>query len=147
MMVEVLLLIDGTCGWVYVLGYRNSLMTSMIARCPLLVVTLGAERRSMPFFWLSARITTWNCGFVKTPANPNIDGATPATCPRPGTKSASSAFALIAKSPLRFPDVTGFCPIGTPLALKGKFDTPLLDTGTPFPTFPPEPKTFPFKLN
>ena len=32
----------------------------------------------MPFFWLSARITTWNCGFVKTPANPNIDGATPA---------------------------------------------------------------------
>src|ERR1043166_6919967 len=84
----------------------------MIARWPLFVVTLGAERRSTPFFWLSARITTWNCGLGKTPANPNIDGATPTACPRPGTKSASSALALIAKSPLRFPDVTGFCPIG-----------------------------------
>ena len=49
----------------------------------------------------------------------------------------------MAKSPLRFPDVTGFCPIGTPLSLNGKFAGL---TGTPFPAVPPAPKTFPFKL-
>src|SRR6266516_4812921 len=43
--VRVELLIDGTCGGVYVLGYRNSLMTSTMARWPLFVVTLGAESR------------------------------------------------------------------------------------------------------
>src|SRR5438552_18445797 len=46
----VLLLIAGTCGGVNELGYRNSLITSTMARCPLLVVTFGAERRSTPFF-------------------------------------------------------------------------------------------------
>src|SRR6266403_3361873 len=44
----------GICGGVKVVGYRNSLIISIMARCPLLVVTFGAERRSTPFFWLRA---------------------------------------------------------------------------------------------
>src|SRR4029450_6324592 len=48
--VVVVVPIGGTCGRVYVLGYRNSLTTSMIAGGPLLVVPLGADRRSTPFF-------------------------------------------------------------------------------------------------
>ena len=81
---------------------------------------------------------------MKTPASPNIPGATALPPPVVPASSASRAFALMATFPLRFPDVTGFCPIGTPLATKGKFAG---FTAVPFPAVPPDPKTFPFILN
>ena len=84
-------------------------------------------------------------------------GAAPRVDPKPGTRSASSAFALMAKLPLRFPAVTGPPPVpspgipvpGPPTALplgllNGKFAP---STGMPFPAVPPEPKTFPFIEN
>src|SRR2546430_1459338 len=118
----------------------------MTARWPLLVVTFGAERRSIPFFWLRPRSTTWNCGLVKTPARPKIPGAA-VLVPNVGNKSASSALALIAAPPVRFP-VTGNWPEERVLGLLGS--TAFGESGklgsvpTPGPlvrpVVPPDPK-------
>src|SRR5439155_21879981 len=118
----------------------------MTARWPLLVVTFGAERRSTPFFWLSPRSTTWNCGLVKTTARQKIPGAA-VLVPSVGNKSASSAFALIAALPVRFP-VTGNWPEERVFGFKGS--TAFGESGklgsdpTPGPLFrpfvPPDPK-------
>src|SRR5439155_18333066 len=86
------------------------------------------------------------------PANPKIPGATPLA---PGNRSASIAFALMAKVPLRFPEVIGPPPVpslgivvpgpptGTPLLLNGKLAE---DTAVPVPAVPPEPKTLWFPI-
>jgi hypothetical protein len=54
----VLLLIDGTCG-----GVKASRIAKLSyyfddGTLAALRVTFGAERRSMPFFWFNARMTT-----------------------------------------------------------------------------------------
>ena len=87
----------------------------MLAEFPLLVVTFGADIKSTPFCWLSARITIWNWGFVKTPAIPNMAGdATLAPWGTPAIK-ASKLLAVIAEFtsvpiPERFPAVMGLEP-------------------------------------
>ena len=58
-----------------------------------------------------------------------------AACPMTGNKSASIAFALIARLPLRFPAVTGFCPIGTSVMGLTKGKLAPIQRALPFLTF------------
>ena len=84
----------------------------MVAFWPLLAVTRGALSRSTPFCWLSARMTTWNCGSLNTPAMLKMPGAT-AAAPLP-ISSASMALAEMPYVPERLPAVTGLPPTTAP---------------------------------
>ena len=74
--------------------------------------------RSTPFFWLSARITIWNCGLVKTPERAKKPGAAPLPIPE---FCARRALRLLTESPASGPVPL---PLRRPLVMESPPTTP-----------------------
>ena len=85
----------------------------MTARWPLLVVTRGAESRSTPFLLIERANHDLKLRIGENTAQSENSRSDERCAQASRTSSASIAFALMARLPLRLPPVTGNCPTGT----------------------------------